>query len=427
MDTKRFVRRAVLRGTLAAGVAGLTTRSAVAATAGLAVGAGIELPASRVLGIVTLAVTIPRARRPLRDAAIGGLAAWATTRVWPVAPRTPAEIRPALTPIGTEPTEEGDGLTVVVNQSSGSPRDDGPAEHLRRELPAADVIEVDGDGLADALRRAAQSSRALGIAGGDGSISAAAAVARVVDKPLLVVPAGTLNHLARDLGLATADDAVRALRQGHTVAVDVATIDGKTFLNTASFGAYGDLVDAREQLENRIGKWPALCVALVRVLRRAQPCDVELDGTPRRLWMIFVGNCRYHPNGFAPTWRERLDDGRLDVRLVDGDAPWGRTRLLLAVLTGRLGRSRVYETFTARELHVRSRTPLRLARDGETFEGSTDFVIGKEPAPLAVYVPRPDDPDDPDDSSRRSQRPTSTSTAASATTPAAVTHGPAVL
>lgn len=427
MNTKRFARRAALRGVLAGGLAGAAVRLgrgpvAVGAAAGLAAGAVIELPAAGVVGLGVLAWAWRGDRRSVGAAVTGALAAAATTRVWPVAPRTAAEIRPALTPVDASPSTDGDGLTVVVNVDSGSAWSANPADVLRLALPAARIVEVSSDGLADALRAASESGVALGIAGGDGSICAAAAVAHVVNKPLLIVPAGTLNHLARDLGLADADAAIEAFRQGHAVAVDVAAIDGKTFLNTASFGAYGSLVDAREKLESRIGKWPALMVALARVLRSEEPVVVELDGKRRSLWMIFVGNCRYHPAGFAPTWRERMDDGRLDVRLVDAVAPYARTRLLLAVLTGRLGRSRVYEAFTTKELSVKVLNgSVRLARDGETFDGSTDFVICKEDRPLAVYVPRPDD------SSLRSQRPTTNSNASSATTPAAVTQGPASL
>jgi undecaprenyl-diphosphatase len=115
---------------------------------------------------------------------------------------------------------------------------------------------------------------------------------------------------------------------------------------------------------------------------------VELDGHERALWMIFIGNCRYHPHGFAPTWREHLDDGLLDVRLVDAGHPWARVRLLLAVLTGRLGRTAVYEERTTDTIRVHSLDgPLRLARDGETFDGGRDVLVGKESEPLAIYVP----------------------------------------
>jgi undecaprenyl-diphosphatase len=103
--------------------------------------------------------------------------------------------------------------------------------------------------------------------------------------------------------------------------------------------------------------------------------------------MIFFGNCRYHPSGFAPSWRERLDDGQIDVRVVEGNQPLARVRLVAAVMTGRLGRSRVYTQRQAREVRVRSgQGPMRLARDGETFDGSAEFVVAKDGRTLPVYV-----------------------------------------
>jgi diacylglycerol kinase family enzyme len=107
--------------------------------------------------------------------------------------------------------------------------------------------------------------------------------------------------------------------------------------------------------------------------------------------MIFIGNCRYYPAGFAPSWRERLDDGQLDVRILDASHPFARFRLVVAVLTGTLTRSRVYESFSAERVTVRSLDgPLRLARDGETFDGHEEFTVCKRDAALAVYVPYDD-------------------------------------
>ncbi len=324
----------------------------------------------------------------------GWAAALLTRRIWPLAPRTPTQIRARHTFVGLAPGAAGRGLILVVNRSAGSPFSDGSADLLRDLLPDADVVEVEeGRDLPATLRSAAAAAEVLGVAGGDGSINAAAEAAHQAGKPLLVVPAGTLNHLARDLGLSDARDAIAAFRDGQAVAVDLGRIDGRPFLNTASVGAYTDLVDARERLEGRIGKWPALLVALAGVLRRGQPVRLEIDGHERSVWMIFIGNCRYEPPGFAPTWRDSLDDGTLDVRLVDASQPWARVRLLLAVLTGRLSRCRAYEAFTTRELRFRVLGgPLRLARDGETFDGSGVFSVEKEKKPLSIFVPRPERP-----------------------------------
>jgi undecaprenyl-diphosphatase len=279
---------------------------------------------------------------------------------------------------------------VVVNPSAGPALSGDPSGQLRDALTNAHVTTVDdGNDMERALRDAVRDAGVLGVCGGDGSVNSAAAIALDADVPLLVVPGGTLNHFARDLGIESVDDAIRAVREGDVAEVDVGRLDRRQFLNTASFGAYPELVDARERLEGRIGKWPALVVALARVLWRAAPCAVELDGRPRRIWMIFIGNCRYHPSGFAPSWRERLDDGHFDIRVVDAHQPFSRVRLLFAVLSGRLGRCRVYEQRAATSLHVRSLDgPLRLAADGETFDGPEELTIEKMPQRLAVVVPR---------------------------------------
>jgi undecaprenyl-diphosphatase len=131
-----------------------------------------------------------------------------------------------------------------------------------------------------------------------------------------------------------------------------------------------------------------VAVSLVGVLRRAVPLELTVDGRPRRLWLGFVGSGRYQPSGFAPTWREVLDDGLLDVRLVDADQPLARTKLVLSVLTGRLGRSTVYEQRVTDALRIRCDAgELRIALDGEVVDVAADVTITKRPSPLRVYAP----------------------------------------
>jgi diacylglycerol kinase family enzyme/membrane-associated phospholipid phosphatase len=323
-------------------------------------------------------------------AAIGVAAAVTTTRFWPRPPDLPALHRHRRHAPG-QACPDGDGVVICVNRVAGPAPTQDPADDLRRALPAADVRRVDPADLRETLVAAAGSATVLGVAGGDGSMNAGAGVAHEHGLPLLAVPAGTLNHLARDLGLAEDGDAVAALRRGDTALVDIALAGDRPFCNGAAIGSYVALVDVRERLEARIGKWPALLVGLVIVLHRERPVRLEVDGRPRSVWMLFVGNCRYHPMGFAPSWRERLDDGLLDVRMVDGDQPWARMRLVLAVLTGRLSRCGAYREWTARELRLRSLDgPLRLALDGETVDGPDALLIRKADRPLAVYAPGSD-------------------------------------
>ena len=427
----RFRRRAALRGLFAAGIASAVANGPVkaavrrrrpahgrlarhlpgypkpstssfpsghaAVAAAFVVGAGQEVPAlSGPLAGLAALVGYSRIRTGAHHAsdvaggtALGAGAGLLTRRLWPVAPHEPAHARTALKPSDVEPSPRGGGLVVVVNPSAGS--SGRAAEELRSELPDAEVVEVGaGDDLKEALEKAAGRGSAIGVAGGDGSINTAASIAAETGKPLFVVPGGTLNHFAYALGLESIADAARAVKDGRAVTVDRAVIDGQTFVNTASIGNYVDLVDAREKLEDRIGKWPAVVVALVKVLRESRPVQLELDGERRRVWMVFIGNCRYQPSGFAPSWRERMDDGQLDIRIVDGTRPWSRARLLLSVMTGRLASCGAYEQRFARSMSVKSlEGRLRLARDGETFDGPEEFTIAKADEPLLVYVPAP--------------------------------------
>jgi diacylglycerol kinase family enzyme len=399
--TSRSRRRAVLRAALGAGAGWAVMRgtgrrraAGMAALAGAAAGAVQEDgPAAVVPALGLVAVARRRSLPPVTLAGavvVGAGAALATRAIWPVAPDEPAQVQ-APRRLALDPAPGGEGLTVVVNPSAGSAAGGDLVEELARVLPAARLVALDDPGeLVTTLERAASEpgTRGLGVAGGDGSINAAAGVATAHGLPLAVVPGGTLNHLARDLGVSTVDDVAAAVRAGSAIEVDLPAIDGRRFVNTASFGSYAELVDAREALEERLGKWPAMLVALVRVLRRGEPVEVELDGRRRQLWMIFVGNCRYRPGGFAPTWRERLDDGELDVRLVDAGHPWCRTRLVLALLTGQLGRSAVYDRWRTTALVARScDEPLRLACDGETFDASgSEVVIAKDGTRVAVFA-----------------------------------------
>ncbi|MGF7239398.1 MAG: diacylglycerol/lipid kinase family protein, partial [Frankia sp.] len=283
----------------------------------------------------------------------------------------------------------------------------------RASLPAAEIVMIGGalagygDGgsapdhpendLTVALRAAAGRARVLGVAGGDGTVNAAAVVALEAGLPLAIAPAGTLNHFAGDLGVMTVDDLIVAVRDGTAVAVDVGRIDAVNgggdpssaiFLNTASLIGYPEMVMIRERFERRIGKWPAMIVALVRVLRDQPPTRLEIDGRMRCLWLVFIGNGRYSPDGFAPTYRDRLDSGLLDVRLVDATEPWSRSRLVFAVLTGRLGRSRVYQTVAAHSVRIVAPDgPLPYAKDGEVGDTVARVKVVKNPNRLVVYRP----------------------------------------
>lgn len=328
-------------------------------------------------------------------ALLGGTIAVTTKRWWPVRPSVPARARPHST---APALAEGAGLVLVANQSSGDPGAD-PTKHIEQVLPKARTLRIaPGEDVAARLASAIDGSTpAVGVAGGDGSVAAGAAVAARHGLPFAVLPTGTFNHFARDIGTETLADAANAVRAGHAVAVDLAmvTVDGtvRHFVNTASLGGYPDLVRLREQWSPRIGKWPAMVLALARVLAKAQPLRLTLNGRLVSTWMLFVGNGPYEPRGMAPAWRPSLDSGLLDVRYLRADVPMSRLRFAAAALSGALHHSRVYVQREVPCLRVQVQGPaVALATDGEVPLTGNRFEFGVDQARLTVYRPETSPP-----------------------------------
>jgi diacylglycerol kinase family enzyme/membrane-associated phospholipid phosphatase len=338
----------------------------------------------------------------LAGAALGSGIALVTRRWWPARRTDEARARP-LDSVPVLP--RGEGLVLVSNQRSGDPTHD-PAADLEAALPDAVIIRAVPDGdLDEQLDKAVAARegwvRAVGVAGGDGSAAAAAAVAGRRRLPLVVVPTGTLNHFARDVGVYDMQEAVDATGAGEAVAVDLGLVDVhpgrgsdprdsavvrvRCFLNTASLGSYPDLVRLRETWQGRWGKWPAFAAALVVVLRRAEPVQVRIDGRWLSVWFLFVGNGPYHPRGMVPAWRPSLDSGLLDVRWLRADIRFSRLRAVLALVFGALGHSRVYHQREVGELDVELAVPGMLATDGEVVEEAGRFTFRVADRPIPVY------------------------------------------
>lgn len=366
-----------------------------ASAAAFAVGVALEVPALAVpigglAALVASSRVVTRVHYPsdvVAGLALGTAAGLVTLRWWPRRSDEPAA---AVRPHRQAPASpSGSGLVLIVNCSAGT-ASAALAESLGASLPEAEIIVASADDDMEGLfRKAAARARILGVAGGDGSVRLAAGIAVDAGLPLLVVPAGTFNHFAADLGVESAEDALAALRRGDSVLVDVGTADRAAFLNTASTGVYVDLVKARKRIEPILGKWPAVLLALVHVLRTGKPADLLVDGRRMRVWLVFVGNCRYEPLGSAPAYRPDLADGTFDVRMVDGSQPLARIRLVVAVLLGTLGRCRVYRTWPASSLRVASlaHDPVPLCLDGEATETKPAISLIKRPRKLLVYRP----------------------------------------
>ncbi len=288
-------------------------------------------------------------------------------------------------------------VTVLMNPAAGSGT---PADRIRevfREAGCdATVIELQPgqDPTATAARHATPGA-VVAAAGGDGTVSSVAAGLAGTEALLGVLPIGTLNHFAKDLGVPLElDAAVAAIVSGRVVRTDVGTVNGRVFLNACSIGVYPNIVAIRETLRAQGGrKWSSMALGIARVLRHYRGVHVRLEDANGRVarWrtpFLFIGNNEYTIEGRQLGSRERLDAGQLVAYL----APRTHTRdlplLLARALIGRAVQSGAFVVFAARELRVETPyTQARLALDGELVEIAPPLHFAVRPGALQVLLP----------------------------------------
>lgn len=286
----------------------------------------------------------------------------------------------------------GEGVILVVNPASGDGTGQRILEQVRKALPRTEIVELSkDDDVIEVMRAAAGRAEVLAVGGGDGTVACAAGVAAETDRPLAVFPGGTFNHFAKDIGCESVAKTVDAIRRGSVSRVDLVYLNERqVVINTASIGSYPKFVQVREKLERRIGKPLAAVYAMLYVLRRDHPVRIRFDNKTIQTSLFFLGNSVYLPAGFAPSLRSRLDDGLIDVRILETGRRFSGVRILTALALGRLQRSPLYHELQVPEFAFTAVDgPTVLARDGEAGDRYTEAHFTVRYRALAVFRPLP--------------------------------------
>jgi diacylglycerol kinase family enzyme len=293
--------------------------------------------------------------------------------------------------------------TVLLNAAAGLRHGQVQAEAARvcdlfQALGAtADVRQVPGLQLLEAAREAAASPECdvVVMGGGDGTISAGAGGLAGTGKPMGVLPLGTLNHFARDLGIpADLEEAVRIVVRGTVREIDVGEANGRVFVNNSSLGFYPDAVSLRDAWIDRhsMHKWVAMARAALNTLRRFPVVRITLrlreGGVLVTTPMVFIGNNRYDTRLFNLGKREALDGGELWVYLARDAGRLGFVKLALRALAGRLEESRDFQGLGVEQVVVEDRRRvLKVAFDGEVCHIAPPLRYRTRARALRVLVP----------------------------------------
>ena len=289
-------------------------------------------------------------------------------------------------------------IAVIVNRSGGTACSLGDKlEATVREAFAGQEIDlqlIEGKDIAQTVKQVAGRA-VVAIGGGDGTQGSAAAAFAGSETAQIVLPLGTRNHLAKQIGMPTdLAEAAKVALDGKPEAIDLAQAKDsareRVFVNNASIGLYTKLVRERDK---RWGpKWLGTIPATWIVLRtlRAKALHLTIDGKRQRVVtpLLFIGNNRYSLDAGSVGERVSLSDGVLSLFVVARQSPLALIGFAMRSLVGRADPERDFCALAeAKEVVVEGSGAIDVAFDGEVERMALPLTFAIMPGALKVLVP----------------------------------------
>lgn len=289
---------------------------------------------------------------------------------------------------------------VIANTGSGRKAGASIADVLRDRLQGRvaelAVRRIDkGADLAQAARQAvAQGFDLIVAAGGDGTQAAVASAVTGSDSAMAVIPGGTFNYFARDLGSGeTVEEALKIFDAPVLRRIHVGEMNGMIFLNNVSFGAYPEILKRRESIYRRWGRsrvaayWSA--VAALWNLRRPLQLTVRANGEERQFTtaLAFVAKSAYQLDSFGLEGADCVRDGKLALLVARARHPGPLVRSALRLAMGKSARYHDFDLISATEMQLET-VPAHeyVAHDGEKVWMDSPFRVRVRHNDLQVLV-----------------------------------------
>jgi diacylglycerol kinase family enzyme len=236
------------------------------------------------------------------------------------------------------------------------------------------------------------------VSGGDGTVMSCVTALAGTDVALAVLPAGTGNLLAANLGLT--DDAATGVQvaiEGGRRRIDVGVVGDQCFAVMAGMGFDAQMLEGTSETAKKHIGWLAYVGGAVKHLRdRPMRVRIKIDGgrpMPRRPRTVIIGNVGRLQGGVRLLTEAQPDDGKLDVAVLSPNSLRHWAELGWAVIR-RSDRVPLMETFTAERVEILSNRPQPRQLDGDLIDPGKSLKVQIKPRALLLCVPRPEgDPD----------------------------------
>ena len=292
-------------------------------------------------------------------------------------------------------------IAVILNSRAGTIRDRpaGEVEAIVRDSFPGNGSEVsvelaEGDRFIAAIDEAAERADTVIVGGGDGSANYAARKLKNTDTVLGVLPLGTMNLLARSLGMPTElEAALDALASAKPQRIDLASVNGRIFHTLAGLGYFAEVARARAQVREDtslpFSRYIAAARATYRAFTRAGVLQLAIETREGRrdisAYAVFISNNRLSETGID---RDELDGGLLEMHFAEGEGMSPRFAAGLDILAGRWRENPAIASVEAPNMTVNSHRPkLWISIDGELARLETPLEFKLLPRALSILVP----------------------------------------
>ncbi len=285
---------------------------------------------------------------------------------------------------------------IIINEEAGQGQSlRGISDKFKDIDFSYDIFKITGSNLPAILDKVSDETYEILIAaGGDGTVSAVAGDAVRLNRTMGIIPIGTLNHFAKDVGIPlTTDEAIKNIQAGNTALIDTASLNDHIFLNNSSIGLYPKMVKHREE-QMRLGgkKWLSMFKAVLAVLNSIPKINVAIKADSTNLTcktpFVFVGNNDYKFDLFNLGQRESLRDGMLSIYCPKYVGRISYLRLVLMTLIGKLHQEENFQILHSEELILYSnKRKLEVSIDGEVVRIETPLHYKIKPKSLRLIIP----------------------------------------